>query len=257
MRVCHRLPPLKALGELPRRRTDGAFVVDRSQVLARLNLDEAGVKALRRAQGGAGEGGADAEVAAAGEGGATRVEKQWRLVTKKGKLPVAYRVGANPNERYLYVIADALSATPGGAVATTASGERVPSSIADCGGGVVQVALSVRDRQPRAAVLSVGEDELTVATTAPARRGQANAEAIELLAKVLGVRKYDLSLGKGWSRASRVLYVRPPRRGAPAGDDAEGEGEGERVRLDAGEVFERLKRAVADGGSVVGGVGGA
>lgn len=192
--------------------------------MARLQLREGGVRAIRRRGTGEGEGNASG---ADGEG---RVEKQWRLVTRKGSLPVAYRVEADVNARYLYVLQDALTITPGGAAVLTADGERVPPCISDAGEGNVHVAINVRDRGARTCVLAINDDEVTLQTAAEARLNAANAEARELLAKVLDVGQRNLSLGKGWSHKSRILFVR-----APPG-----------VRLDAAEVYAKLKGAISE-----------
>ena len=73
----------------------------------------------------------------------------------------------------------------------------------------------------------------------PARAGQANAELLDLVSRLLGVGPRALGLSQGWSHKSKVLLVRSPRD-AP---------------LDAAQVYAKLKDAVMPAAAA--GAGGA
>ena len=74
------------MNELPRRRTDGAYIIDTQSQLARLQCAAQPPKLLKR--------------------GEAHFEKQFRYLTK-AELPFAYRT--EPEGRYLYVLPDALT----------------------------------------------------------------------------------------------------------------------------------------------------
>ena len=49
--------------------------------------------------------------------------------------------------------------------------------------------------------------EVGISVIAPSRDGAGNAEALEHMAKVLGVSRKDISLSRGWSQSSKFLTV--------------------------------------------------
>ena len=73
--------------------------------------------------------------------------------------------------------------------------------------GGVRLAVHVRPRSSRSAILGVREGALDVALTAPPADGAANAELVRLVAKVLDVRRSDVSIVAGASSRSKLIEV--------------------------------------------------
>ncbi len=73
--------------------------------------------------------------------------------------------------------------------------------------GGVRLTVHVRPRSSRSAILGVREGVLEVALTAPPADGAANSELIKLLARVLEVRRGDVSIMIGASSRNKVLEV--------------------------------------------------
>lgn len=71
-----------------------------------------------------------------------------------------------------------------------------------------RLSVHVRPRSSRSAVLGVREGALDVALTSPPVDGQANAELLKLLARVLEVRRADLEIVMGATGRGKVLAVR-------------------------------------------------
>lgn len=74
-------------------------------------------------------------------------------------------------------------------------------------GGATRLELRVKPRASRSAVLGVREGLLDVAVAAPPVDGEANAAIIQLLAKVLGVARRDLSLVLGQASRTKVVEI--------------------------------------------------
>lgn len=73
--------------------------------------------------------------------------------------------------------------------------------------GGVRFSVHVRPRSSRSAILGVREGALDVALTSPPADGAANAELVRLVAKVLEVRRGDVSIVAGASSRSKLLEV--------------------------------------------------
>ncbi len=74
-------------------------------------------------------------------------------------------------------------------------------------GGAVRVSVHARPRSSRSAILGVREAALDVALTAPPVDGEANAELVKLLARVLEVPKTAVRVIVGASGRSKIVEV--------------------------------------------------
>lgn len=190
----HLLTTDAVLAALPRRRTDGAAVLDTARHVVRLLGKEEAVKYLRRGEG--------------------QLERQLRHTTAAG-LVYAYR--SEPEGRYVYLLPDALTsfaappptakpaprpAPPGSPLQACPPCVRALGAAA---GGGVQLAVLLQERSRAAAVLAVASEEVTVAVTGGAA-GCAN-ELQAVLARALGVRAQQLTVLKGCSEGSRLVTV--------------------------------------------------
>ncbi|CAI5985771.1 unnamed protein product, partial [Closterium sp. NIES-65] len=138
-----------------------------------------------------------------GEG---KVERQYRMGCGECGVMVAYRSEESmESTKFVYIPADALT----DATADTKPKDApVPPCIQELDSGLVQVAIEVEDRAQRSAVLRINADDVRVAVTAAAHRGnEASAELMEFLAKTLGLRLVQLRLQRGWSHKSKMLMV--------------------------------------------------
>lgn len=173
------------LQKMPRRKTDKAYVLDKKQHLARLNIVETGKFLLKRGEG--------------------KLEKQFRMACVGCGLFVCYRseedLEAAP---YIYVADGALSSV---AAETNPQDAPVPPCISQLEGGLVQVAIEVEDRAQRSAITRVNADDVRVTVAAPAARGEANNELLEYMGKVLGLRLTQMTLQRGWNNKSKLLVV--------------------------------------------------
>jgi uncharacterized protein len=209
------------LNELPRRRTDGAYIIDTQNQLARMQAAPQPPRLLKRG----GE-----------EGGRSSYEKQFRYTTR-AELPFAYRT--EPEGRYLYVLPDALTVrclrrhwvvctfhsppcharqsfasdeVPEGGVpvppciqlVTRGAGETAERSASEA----TRVALSIEERSKSVAVLRISADDVSVSVTGSAQHSGTIAELLDLFSRVLGCKHANLYLNKGWSDRSKMLLVR-------------------------------------------------
>lgn len=72
-------------------------------------------------------------------------------------------------------------------------------------GDRVRVAVHVRPKSSRSAILGVREGVLEVALTSPPADGEANSELLGLLAKALGVRRGDIAIITGASGRNKLI----------------------------------------------------
>ena len=170
------------LGNLPKRRTDGARVLYTEKYTVRLKAQaEVKAKLIKR------------------EGG--KLEKQYRYLM--GDLPVCYR--SEPEGKYLYLIDGALSAFNFGNAAGEGGETPVPPCIQQTASGMIQIAIDIEDKARTKAVSKITADEVGVALTVPV--AQADDELLEFLGKVLHLRLPQMSLLRGWSTRSKLLMV--------------------------------------------------
>ncbi|XP_024540555.1 UPF0235 protein At5g63440 isoform X1 [Selaginella moellendorffii] len=173
------------LQRMPKRKTDKAYVLDKSKHIARLNTVEAGKQILKRGEG--------------------RAEKQYRMKCSGCGLFVCYRAEEDLQAaELLYVIDGSLSSV---AAETNPQDAPVPPCISQTEGGLVQVAIEVEDRAQRSAITRVNADDVRVTVAAPAARGEANNELLEYMAKVLSLRATQMTLQRGWNNKSKLLVV--------------------------------------------------
>lgn len=211
------------LDSLPRRRTDGATVLDPSSVVFKL-LAAAGQNAvvIRRSP--------------------TTAERQWRHACVKCGLAVAYRCapagGSAPVPTF--VIPGALGPHP--AISAEAS---IPKAVQAVGDRSVRVALEVGVGAVKAAIMAITDTEVVVHVTSTNRRDGANAEALDLMAGVLRLPRHRLQLTRGWSHKSKFVHVAGLSRGDVYG----------RLRSAVDSTDGSVGRALAAGGG--GGAGGA
>ncbi|KMZ67440.1 hypothetical protein ZOSMA_268G00090 [Zostera marina] len=173
------------LQKMPRRKTDGAYVLDKGKYLARLNVTQAGKVILKRGEG--------------------KVERQYRMNCNSCELLVCYRSVEDPETApFIYVVDGALSSV---AAETNPQDAPVPPCISQLNGGLVQVAIEVEDRAQRSAITRVNADDVRVSVAAPASNGEANNELLEFMGKVLGLRMQQMALQRGWNNKSKLLLV--------------------------------------------------
>lgn len=170
------------LGQLPKRKTDNARVLDTEKYTVRLKAEpEVKAKLIKR------------------EGG--KLEKQYRYLC--GKLPVCYK--SEQEGRYLYLIDGALSAFNFGQTAGEGGETPVPPCIQQTTAGTVQVALEIEDKVRQRCIMKITADEVTVQVQNKAHHSQ--EEIIEFFGKILHVRLPQMSLLRGWSTRSKLLMV--------------------------------------------------
>lgn len=179
------------LDALPRRRSDGAHVLEPGAVVFKLMAKEAaiGPALVRR-----------------GEAG---VERQWRLACAKCELPVAYRAepGAPASAR-VYLIDKGVGLHP----ALSEEGG-VPKCIQPVSTRAVRVAFEVGLGAHRPGIAAITDTEVHAHVRAPHMREGANAELLELCGRVLRVHRHRLQLTRGWSFKSKFVLVAGLARG--------------------------------------------
>eukprot|EP00245_Coleochaete_scutata_P011005 TRINITY_DN3993_c0_g2_i1.p1 TRINITY_DN3993_c0_g2~~TRINITY_DN3993_c0_g2_i1.p1 ORF type:complete len:233 (+),score=40.70 TRINITY_DN3993_c0_g2_i1:190-888(+) len=173
------------LQTMPKRRTDNAYVLDKSKQLAKLNVTEGGKRLIKRGEG--------------------KVERQFRMQCAGCELFVCYRSEEIlETTKIIYICDGALSSL---AAETHPQDAPVPPCIAQMEDGLVQVAIEVEDRAQRSAITRVNADDVRVSVAAQSRLGEANNELLEFMGKVLGLRLTQMTLQRGWSNKSKMLVV--------------------------------------------------
>lgn len=120
------------LQKMPKRKTDKAYVLDKTKHLARFNVHHAGKVLLKRGEG--------------------KLEKQYRMNCMGCGLFVCYRADHDfESSSLIYVLDGALSTV---AAETNPQDAPVPPCISQLEGGLVQVAIEVEDRAQRSAITS-------------------------------------------------------------------------------------------------------
>ncbi|KAM5575027.1 hypothetical protein ABKV19_014125 [Rosa sericea] len=121
---------LKLREKMPQRKTDKAYVLDKTKHLARLNISEGGKVILKRGEG--------------------KLEKQFRMNCVGCELFVFYRSEEDlEGASFIYVVDGALGTV---AAETNPQDAPVPPCISQIDGGLVQVAIEVEDRAQRSAI---------------------------------------------------------------------------------------------------------
>ncbi|CAN6567353.1 unnamed protein product [Malus baccata var. baccata] len=183
----HLLITYTQLQKMPKRKTDKAYVLDKSKHLARLNIAEAGKVLLKRCL------------------IFFSFSLRFRMNCVGCGLFVFYRSEEDlEGASFIYVVDGSLSTV---AAETNPQDAPVPPCISNLEGGLVQVAIEVEDRAQRSAITRVNADDVRVTVAAPAARGEANNELLEFMAKVLGLRLSQMTLQRGWNNKSKLLVV--------------------------------------------------
>ncbi len=176
------LGPQVQLADLPRRRTDGAIVLEKGKVTYRLQSKPRESKVIKR------------------EGG---YERQHRFGCWNCGVFIGYRAEDSEDAPLTYLLSDAT----GMQADLYLQMFQVPQCIQSTGPRSVRVALEVRCGQTRRALRGVEPEHVGISVTAPAKDGLANAELLDYMQKVLAVPRKALQLSRGWSAATKFLLV--------------------------------------------------
>ncbi|GFR46446.1 hypothetical protein Agub_g8020 [Astrephomene gubernaculifera] len=171
------------LRKLPRRRTDGAYVIDTNEHTIKLYTSDGGVKYIRRQNG--------------------TVEKQYRL--NLGQLPIAYK--SELDSPLLYIM-DGTVTTYSNQNARRAGRLLVPPCISRSErSGLVEMRLELEDRSHRCTLSRVTADVVRVHVTGLMGSDAVHEELFDLFAKVLNVRLSQLDLRRAKSSRNRIMTV--------------------------------------------------
>ncbi|KAK6148095.1 hypothetical protein DH2020_019007 [Rehmannia glutinosa] len=173
------------LQKMPKRKTDKAYVLDKTKHLARLNTSEAERPFLIQGEG--------------------KLERQYRMNCVGCELFVCYRAEEELNLLLLYM--SLMVALVQLLLKPIHRMLPVPPRISQLEGGLVQVAIEVEDRSHNELISGVNADDVRVTVAAPAARGEANNELLEFMGKVLGLKLSQMTLQRGWNNKSKLLVV--------------------------------------------------
>mmetsp|Transcript_32411 Transcript_32411/g.85056 ORF Transcript_32411/g.85056 Transcript_32411/m.85056 type:complete len:290 (-) Transcript_32411:243-1112(-) len=176
------LGPNVALADLPRRRTDGAIVLERETTIYKLNSKARETKVIKR------------------EGG---YERQHRFGCWNCGVLLGYRAEDSEDAPLTYILSDAT----GMQADLYLQMFQVPQCIQETGKLSVRIALEVLCGQTKRALRAVEAEHVGVSVTAPAREGLANAELLDYMQKILAVQRSELQLSRGWSAQTKFLLV--------------------------------------------------
>lgn len=91
--------------------------------------------------------------------------------------------------------------------AVTSATTKITDSISEMKNGDISLKILAKPGSKESDIVGNTEDGLEVKIGAPAVDGEANAELISFLSKVLGCRKSDLSLDRGSKNRSKVVTI--------------------------------------------------
>lgn len=171
------------LRKLPRRRTDGAYVVDTDEHTIQLYTTDGGVKLIKRQNG--------------------NVEKQYRF--HLGQLPVAYK--SDMDSPLVYIMDGAVTtysnqnARRGGRLLVPPCITRNPNT------GLVEVRLELEDRSYNCTMARVTADVVRLHVKGLMGNDSVHEEMYEYFAKVLNVRLGQLDIRRAKSSRNRVMTV--------------------------------------------------
>ncbi|KAG2494497.1 hypothetical protein HYH03_007266 [Edaphochlamys debaryana] len=171
------------LKKLPRRRTDGAFVLDTNEVTVKLYCTDAGVKYIKRPNG--------------------NIERQYRY--NLGQLPVAYK--SDLNSPLLYVMDGAVT-TFSNQNARRAGKLLVPPCISRSEKtGLVELRLELDERSHHCTLSRVTADVVRVHVTGLMNGEAVHEELFDLFSRVLNVRLSQLDMRRAKSSRNRIMTV--------------------------------------------------
>lgn len=162
--------------------TDGAIVLQRSELTFKLKSKPRETKVLKRAGG---------------------YERQHRFGCWNCGVVLGYRAEDGEDAPITYLLADAT----GMQADLYLQMFQVPQCIQSTGAKSVRVALDVLVGQTKRALRSVDAEAVAISVVAPAREGLANAELMDFLQKVMAVPRSQLQLSRGWSASSKYLLI--------------------------------------------------
>uniref|UniRef100_A0A914DP66 Uncharacterized protein n=1 Tax=Acrobeloides nanus TaxID=290746 RepID=A0A914DP66_9BILA len=73
--------------------------------------------------------------------------------------------------------------------------------------GQIVLKIHAKPGAKKSIVTDIGTQEIGIAIAAPPREGQANEELVETIARILGLKKSEISLDKGTKSRSKILMV--------------------------------------------------
>mmetsp|Transcript_14980 Transcript_14980/g.40412 ORF Transcript_14980/g.40412 Transcript_14980/m.40412 type:complete len:247 (+) Transcript_14980:1759-2499(+) len=171
------------INKLPRRRTDGARIIDTGVHSIKLYTTPGGSKLIRRHNG--------------------NIERQHRL--NIGPLPVGYK--SDPDSPLIYVLGDAVVTYVNQAVI---HGNKVlvpPCIRHHKASGGTEVRLEIEDRVHRPALVKITADHVRIHITSNIAAETTQPEILQMMGKALNVRLTNLQLMKGQRSRSRYLIV--------------------------------------------------
>lgn len=170
------------LSKAPRRRTDGARVIDTKVYTVKLYTVDGGSKVIRR------------------HGG--NCEKQYRFTI--GILPVAYKT--EPDGRYLYILENAVTSYSSQDPAQGAS-PPVPPCILPLDKDTTQVSLEIDDRADKPQIIKISADHVRIEIAGAITAIETNEEILEFMRALLAVRLSQMSLIRGESTRHKLLMI--------------------------------------------------
>lgn len=172
----------KDLTSLPKRKTDGAFVLRRETEFFKLNAERGKTVLIKRSGG---------------------FERQYRMNCSGSGLPIAYATSEAAEPDLVYIMPNAVGTHP----EMYMKQFKVPPCIQMTPGGQVRVALEVESSSPRRAVTDINDGAVVMTVKSHPRDGQSNADVLEFMVQTLNCKRSQIKLTRGWSHSSKFLMV--------------------------------------------------
>uniref|UniRef100_A0A7S0RN43 STEEP1 domain-containing protein n=1 Tax=Chlamydomonas leiostraca TaxID=1034604 RepID=A0A7S0RN43_9CHLO len=170
--------------KLPRRRTDGARIIDTEEHTVKLYTTDGGVKLIKRHNG--------------------NIERQYRL--NVGTLPVAYR--CEKEGQFIYVLSDSVTTYVNQAVIMGTKVLVPPCIRPHKASGGTEVRLEIEDRVHRPALVKITADHVRIHITSNVAVPEAvQTEVLQMMAKALGARLTQLQLHRGTRGRQKFLVI--------------------------------------------------
>eukprot|EP00741_Cyanophora_paradoxa_P021142 tig00021339_g20407.t1 len=188
--------------KLPRRRTDGSYVVEVQAHGCRLSLEKGKVVAVKRDAG---------------------VEKQYRFQCSSCDLVIAYQNSDfESSPKYVYVCESALTNNPSAFLKVKQHHGDVPACIdkdkekeseegaaggSSKAGPACRLFVEVTPEAPRTQLVAINDTAVTILATGSSQGARVNEEVLSFLAFVLGVGPGAVTLEGGSKSAKKTLRV--------------------------------------------------
>ncbi|PNW74719.1 hypothetical protein CHLRE_12g485750v5 [Chlamydomonas reinhardtii] len=171
------------LKKMPRRRTDGAYIVDTNEHTIKLYTTDGGLKYIKRQNG--------------------AIEKQYRQ--NLGQLPIAYK--SDLTSPLLYILDNAVT-TFSNQNARRAGKLLVPPCITRSDKtGLVEMRIELDERSHRCCLSRVTADVVRVHVTGLMAGDAVHEELFDLISKVLNVRLSQLDIRRAKHNRNRIMTV--------------------------------------------------